>query len=96
MTVDLTTSGQPCRVYRGGRVWIVGAVPVRWFERTRWWHDELRMSKGSRIGIDVEVWMVQVRLGRGRGSELVTWELVHHASTGRWKLRENRLNAMPA
>ena len=53
---------------------MVGAEPVRWFERVSWWEAERRMPLGlSRV--DVEVWRVQTRLGRNAGSALTTMEL---------------------
>ncbi len=66
---------------RGGREWLVGAEPVRWFERVSWWEAERRMPKGlSRV--DVEVWQVQARLGRNGGSTLTTMEIIRTALAG--------------
>ena len=68
-----------------GREWLVGAEPVRWFERTEWWSEQRRMPKGlSRV--DVEVWQVQARLGRNERSELTTMELLRDPAGG-WRLR---------
>lgn len=85
--VQFTTAGQPLRVRRQGREWRVVAEPIRWFERFNWWESELRAPKGSPFRIDALVWQVQVSLG-ARTSEPVTWELVHHAPTGGWRVRE--------
>lgn len=97
-TVDvaLSASGQPMRVTRGGRVWNVCALPVRWFERVPWWRFELRMQRGAGIGVEVMVWQVQVRLGSSPRSELVTWELVNDPATGRWTVREETLGRASA
>jgi hypothetical protein len=79
--------GRPSAVVRGGREWIVGAEPVRWFERVSWWEAERRMPKGlSRV--DVEVWQIQATLGRNRDSALTTMELVRDGLGGGWRLRE--------
>ena len=78
--------GRPLAVVRGGREWLIGAEPVRWFERVSWWEAERRMPKGlSRV--DVEVWQVQARLGRNRGSALTTMELIRDGLGGGWRLR---------
>ena len=79
--------GRPQMVVRGGREWLVGAEPVRWFERVSWWEAERRMPKGlSRV--DVEVWQVQARLGRNGGSALTTMEIIRDGLGGGWRLRE--------
>jgi len=84
--VRTDTAGLPLAVLRGGREWIVGAEPVRWYERVSWWEAERRMPRGlSRV--DVEVWQVQVRLGRNRNSPLTTMELVRDGLGGGWRLR---------
>ena len=85
--VQFTTAGQPLRVQRQGRVWAVIAEPVRWFERVKWWESELRAPKGASFRIDVLVWQVQVSLG-AKTSDVLTWELMQHSSTGGWRVRE--------
>lgn len=45
------------------------------------------MQRGGGVRIEVEIWLVQVRLGGHRSSELVSWELVHEPNTGSWKVR---------
>lgn len=85
--VTSDSDGRPRTVLRGGREWIVGAEPVRWFERVSWWEAERRMPKGlSRV--DVEVWQIQARLGRNQNSALTTMELVRDGLGGGWRLRE--------
>lgn len=54
------------------------------------------MQRGANIGIEVMVWQVQVRLNDNLRSELVTWELVHEPSTGRWTSREGTLGQVSA
>ena len=85
--VKTDPDGRPLAVVRGGHEWIVGAEPVRWFERVSWWEAERRMPKGlSRV--DVEVWQVQARLGRNSGSALTTMEIIRDGLGGGWRLRE--------
>ncbi len=84
--VRTSTTGVPLAVNRNGRVWFVGAEPVRWFERTAWWRHERRMPKGQGR-VDVQVWRVQVRLGHSLRSELVTMELECDPDGARWRIR---------
>jgi hypothetical protein len=85
--VNTGPDGTPTAVVRGGREWIVGAEPVRWFERVSWWEAERRMPRGlSRV--DVEVWQIQATLGRNRNSALTTMELIRDGLGGGWRLRD--------
>ncbi len=78
------------RVVHEGRVWKVGAEPIRWFERVPWWRAEMRMARESGTRIEVKVWRLQVRLGVSTTSDLVTWEIVCEPGTGRcWLRSEN-------
>lgn len=87
VVVKTGPDGHPLAVVRGGREWVVGARPVRWFERVKWWEAERRMPRGlSRV--DVEVWQLQVRLGRNTDSALTTMELIRDGLGGGWRLRE--------
>lgn len=84
--VRTTTTGTPLAVRREGREWLVGAEPLRWFERVSWWESADRMPKG--LGrMDVEVWQVQARLGRNTRSGLTTMELLRDQQGGGWRLR---------
>ena len=84
--VETTADGAPVLVHRQGRVWRVGAEPLRWFERTSWWNHAQRMPKG-RGRVDVQVWRVQARLGHNRRSELVTMDLERDHDGGVWRMR---------
>ena len=85
--VKMGPDDRPRAVVRGGREWVVGAEPVRWFERVSWWEAERRMPKGlSRVA--VEVWQIQARLGRNAGSALTTMEIIRDGLGGGWRLRE--------
>ncbi|MFF1251454.1 hypothetical protein ACFVYC_03020 [Pseudarthrobacter sp. NPDC058329] len=80
-------NGMPTSVVSNGREWTVGAEPVRWFERVRWWEVNRRMPKG--LGrVDVEVLQVQVRLGANDHSALTTMLLERDGVGGGWRLRE--------
>ncbi|AIY00742.1 hypothetical protein ART_1143 [Arthrobacter sp. PAMC 25486] len=74
-------------VRRNGRVWTVGAEPLRWYERTPWWNHVQRMPKGQGR-VDVQVWRVQARLGRNQRSELVTMDLECDHQGGTWRMRD--------
>lgn len=87
VAVRTSPDGVPLAVHRNGREWIVGAEPVRWYERLEWWKQSQRMPKGTGR-VDVQVWRLQVRLGRNVRSELVTMELECDAQEGRWRMRE--------
>lgn len=84
--VQTTPEGIPTAVHCNGRVWTVGAEPLRWYERTSWWNHVQRMPKGQGR-VDVQVWRVQARLGHNLRSELVTMDLERDQPGGRWRLR---------
>ncbi|MHA7270080.1 hypothetical protein [Arthrobacter sp. HLT1-20] len=84
--VRTSPAGVPVAVQRNGREWVVGAEPVRWFERIQWWQHALRMPKGQGR-VDVQVWQVQARLGRNPRSELVTMELECDSFGDAWRVR---------
>lgn len=90
-TVEIaySTAGVPLRVKHEGRVWTVGAEPIRWFERVDWWKSENRMQRGAGISIEVKIWKLQVRLGDNQASEMRTWEVVFEPNTGRCSLRSD-------
>lgn len=85
--VETTGDGVPVTVRRNGRVWTVGAEPLRWYERTPWWNQVRRMPKGQGR-VDVQVWRVQARLGHNQRSELVTMHLERDHQGGTWRMRD--------
>ncbi|GAA4379980.1 hypothetical protein [Paeniglutamicibacter cryotolerans] len=83
--VECTTAGTPLRLRWGGRDYKVAAEPIRWFERRRWWAEELRAEAGRGPGlVDHEIWRLQVRLA-GRGP-LRTLDISRQVDTGRWRI----------
>ncbi|MHA7304007.1 hypothetical protein ACX80E_01985 [Arthrobacter sp. TMN-49] len=86
LVVRTTPAGVPVAVRRDGHEWLIGAEPVRWFERTDWWRLARRMPKGQGR-VDVQVWQVQARLGRNPRSDLVTMELECDSDGGAWRVR---------
>lgn len=87
VSVTVTAEGVPVAFELNGRTWVVGAEPVRWFERRKWWETDARMGRpGEALRIDVEVWQLQARLGPNPASELLTFEVVHD-ETGKWQVR---------
>jgi len=88
VVVKTAKDGSPTAVVSNGREWAVGADAVRWFERVSWWEAQRRMPKG--LGrVDVEVWQVQVRLGRNPQSALTTMLLERDGVGRAWRLRES-------
>ena len=87
-------TGAPVSFVRDGRTWHVGAVPIRWFERVAWWETAQRAPKDGMLRIDVEVWMVQARIGRNPRTPLVTFELVLGQDRTAWTIRT--MNAVAA
>lgn len=85
--VRTSAAGVPVAVVRKGRVWTVGAEPVRWYERRPWWDEKKRMPLGGPSRIDVEIWQVQVRPYRAATHPLVTLELEHDRDSNDWRIR---------
>jgi hypothetical protein len=83
--VECSTAGLPLRLRWQGREYRVAADPVRWFERRKWWAEEVRAERGRGPGlVDHEIWRLQVRLvGRG---PLLTFEVSRDVENGRWRL----------
>ncbi|MHC6595207.1 hypothetical protein [Arthrobacter sp. C152] len=84
--------GIPTAVLSQGRLWSVGAEPVRWFERVNWWETSRRMPRGS-SRVDVEVLQLQVTLGTNRRSALTTIYLQRDGLGGGWRLRDSSAGA---
>ncbi|REE02978.1 DUF6504 family protein [Citricoccus nitrophenolicus] len=87
VAVGCTTAGAPERLEWNGRIYVLAAEPVRWYERRKWWTEERRAERGRGAGlVDHEVWRVQVRLEKARNAPLLTLDLSHHVDSGRWRL----------
>jgi Family of unknown function (DUF6504) len=83
--VVCSPAGQPLRLRWQGRSYRIVAEPVRWYERRKWWAEELRAERGRGAGlVDQEIWRVQARLN-GR-SQIRTLDLSHQVDTDRWRL----------
>ncbi|WP_427018075.1 DUF6504 family protein [Pseudarthrobacter sp. P1] len=81
----LSTEGLPLRLSWQGNSYVLGADPVRWYERRSWWAQEQRAPLGHGPGlVDHEIWRVQARLD-GAG-ELYTFDLSRHVASGRWRM----------
>lgn len=81
----VSSDGQPVEMIWRGRQWVVGAEPVRWFERRDdWWLTAPRAHKGSGLRIDREIWRLQVRLGRA--GQLRTVYVEHDAVARTWRV----------
>lgn len=83
--VECTPAGLPLRMRWQGREYRVAAQPVRWFERRKWWTEEVRAERGRGPGlVDHEIWRLQVRQ-TARGP-LLTFDVSRQVETGRWRL----------
>ena len=86
--VRLTAAGVPLRFRWRGRIYRLGAEPVRWFERRPWWAEQARMSRGHGVGVELLVWRVQARLAGNPRAELLTFELSYEPDTDAWWVRK--------
>ncbi|WP_342667709.1 DUF6504 family protein [Arthrobacter castelli] len=83
--VVCSPSGQPLRLQWGNRSYKIAADPLRWYERRKWWEEELRAERGRGAGlVDHEIWRVQARANEQ--SELRTFDIAYQADTGRWRI----------
>lgn len=85
--VETSETGEPVTLTREDRLWIVGAKPLRWYERVPWWETSTRATRVASPRVDVEVWRVQARLGRNQRSDLATFELEHDRDKKEWWVR---------
>jgi hypothetical protein len=85
MKVEVATNGMPVQVEWQGRVYRVIADPVRWYERRRWWEEEMHVGGGEGAGIiDHEIWRLQVQLSPG--SPIRTFDVSHRVGTDLWRM----------
>ncbi|MER2133970.1 MAG: DUF6504 family protein [Arthrobacter sp.] len=83
--VVCSPAGIPLRLIWQGRTYKVAANPVRWYERRRWWEEELRAERGHGPGlVDSEIWRVQARLSPR--SPLRTLDISRQAASDTWRL----------
>nr|WP_306926794.1 hypothetical protein [Arthrobacter globiformis] len=85
MDVRFTATGIPLAVRYDGRVWVVAAEPVHWFDRDSWWPTRRSAPVGVGNVVDIERWRVQVRLGSST-SALRTFELRRDPLSEQWLL----------
>jgi hypothetical protein len=81
--VRFTTAGIPMAVRWRERIWQVAAEPKHWFGRWDWWNHVKRAVPGQGPIIEVEYWMVQVRLA---GSTLRTLLLRRDSGSAQWRV----------
>lgn len=87
VAVECAPDGAPQRLRWNGRHYVLAERPLRWFERRRWWAEEVRAEKGRGAGlVDHEIWRLQVRLDCAGPAPLQTVDVAHHLDSGRWRL----------
>ena len=87
VAVECTQDGAPARLRWEGREYVLAERPLRWFERRRWWAEEVRAEKGRGPGlVDHEIWRLQVSLARAAHAPVRTLDIAHHLDSGRWRL----------
>jgi hypothetical protein len=87
--VDFSEDGIPVSFDLGGQIWIVGAEPLRWYERRSWWETDGRMGRrpGESLRIEIDMWRLQATPGLEPSADLITFEIIHD-ETGRWYVRK--------
>lgn len=102
LSVETDTVGTPVRVQWHSRWHEVTGEPTRWYQRRRWWLEELRAERGRAGLVASEIWRVQLsvepaprtrKLGDDethQGPELTpglhTVDLSRDPGSGRWRL----------
>ena len=51
VAVECGADGTPQGLRWNGRDYVLAERPVRWFERRRWWAEEVRAEKGRGAGL---------------------------------------------
>ena len=84
--VTRAANGTPLRVRFRGQDYRLVAEPELWFERRKWWDENLRIPRGIGAGVaDYEMWRLQIIPACGRG-EPVSIEVSFDVQTTRWRL----------
>lgn len=89
--VSCTPNGVPLRISWRGCDYRLVAEPQCWFERRKWWDENLRVPRGVGAGmVDYEMWRLEVTQVAGHGP---TWsvDVSFDPQSTRWRLvRVNR------
>ncbi len=84
--VARAANGMPLRVNWQGQDYRLVAEPQCWFERRKWWEENLRIPQGIGAGIaDYEMWRLQLVAVSGSRQER-TVDVSFDVQTGRWRL----------
>lgn len=84
--VACAANGMPLRVRWQGQDYRLAAEPQRWFERRKWWDENLRIPRGIGAGIaDYEMWRLQLVAVRGP-RQVHSVDVSFDAQTERWRL----------
>ncbi len=84
--VTRAANGIPLRVTWQGKDYRLVAEPERWFERRKWWEENMRIPRGLGAGVaDYEMWRLQLVSSEGRG-EPFSVDVSFDAQSTRWRL----------
>lgn len=84
--VSRAANGMPLRVKWQGQEYRLVAEPERWFERRKWWDENLRIPRGIGAGMaDYEMWRLQLAPAMGGGAPHSV-DLSFDPQSERWRL----------
>ena len=84
--VTRAANGIPLRITWQGKDYRLVAEPERWFERRKWWEENMRIPRGLGAGVaDYEMWRLQLVSSEGRG-EPFSVDVSFDAQSARWRL----------
>lgn len=84
--VARAANGMPLRVSWQGQDYRLAAEPQRWFERRKWWDENLRIPRGIGAGMaDYEMWRLQLVAVRGP-KQVHSVDVSFDPQSERWRL----------
>ena len=87
VAVECGADGTPQGLRWNGRDYVLAERPVRWFERRRWWAEEVRAEKGRGAGPgQADLQPPHLVVDETGAAPLQTLDVAHHLDSGRWRL----------
>lgn len=84
--VSCAPNGVPLRVSWRECDYRLVAEPQRWFERRKWWEENLRIPRGIGAGMaDYEIWRLQIAPVNGRG-QMQSIDVSFDPQSTNWRL----------